>query len=63
VTLCLNCHREITEGLAREGVNMHPEKNVRKLIALVLRGYAVLFDGLAASSRKWATLLENDDES
>jgi hypothetical protein len=42
---------------------MHPEKNVRKLIALVLRGYAVLFDGLAASSRKWATLLENDDES
>ena len=22
ITLCLNCHREVTEGLAREGVSM-----------------------------------------
>ena len=63
ITLCLNCHREITEGLAREGVSMRPEKNLRKLIALILRASAVLFDFLAASYRKWASLLENQSES
>lgn len=62
VTLCLNCHREITEGLAREGVSMHPERDIHKLIALVLRGSAVLFEFLASSYRKWATLLERQDE-
>jgi hypothetical protein len=58
VTLCLNCHREITEGLAREGVTMRPEKDQYKLVALMLRGSAVLFDSLAASFRKWANLLD-----
>jgi len=62
VTLCLNCHREITEGLACEGVSMHPEKNLRRLIALVFRASAVLFESLASSYRKWAKLLENRDE-
>ena len=62
VTLCLNCHREITEGLAREGVSMRPERNIHKLIALVLRGSAVLFEFLASSYRKWASLLEESDE-
>ncbi len=62
VTLCLNCHREITEGLAREGVSMHPEKNLRKLVALMLRASAVLFEFLATSYRKWASLLENQPE-
>ena len=62
VTLCLNCHREITEGLTREGVSMHPEKNLRRFIALVFRASAVLFEHLAASYRKWAKLLENRDE-
>lgn len=63
VTLCLNCHREITEGLAREGVSMRPEKNLRKLIALMLRASAVLFESLATSYRKWASLLENQSEN
>ena len=62
VTLCLNCHREITERLAREGVSMHPQENVLKLIALMLRGSAVLFEALATSYRKWATLLESRSE-
>jgi len=62
VTLCLNCHREITEGLAREGVSMYPERNIHKLVALVLRGSAVLFEFLASSYRKWASLLEDSDE-
>jgi hypothetical protein len=63
VTLCLNCHREITEGLAREGVGMDPENNLSKLIAAMLRASAVLFDFLAASYRKWASLLEHQPEN
>jgi hypothetical protein len=41
---------------------MHPQENLLKLIALMLRGSAVLFDSLAKSYRKWATLLENRSE-
>lgn len=61
ITLCLNCHREITEGLAREGVSMRPERNVRKLAALKFRASAVLFDSLASSYRKFASLLEDQE--
>ncbi|SRR6266849_6328252 len=63
ITLCLNCHREIEEGLACEGVSMHAERNLCKLIALVLRASAVLFEHLASSYRKWASLLEDHDEA
>ena len=63
VTLCLNCHREITEGLMREGISMRPERNAQKLVALVLRSSAVLFESLASAYRRWANLLENQDES
>lgn len=62
MTLCLNCHREITEGLMREGVSMYPENNVLKLIALKLRASAVLFESLASSYRDSASLLEDPDE-
>jgi hypothetical protein len=62
VTLCLNCHREITEGLMREGVSMYPEKNVHKLVALKLRASAVLLEALASSYRDSASLLEEHDE-
>jgi hypothetical protein len=62
VTLCLNCHRGITEGLTREGVSMSPEKNLSKLIALMLRASAVLFESLARSYRNWASLLEGEVE-
>lgn len=41
---------------------MRPEKNLHKLIALMLRASAVLFESLASSYRKWASLLENRDE-
>ena len=63
VTLCLNCHREITEGLAREGVSMRPEKNPSKRIALQLKASAVLFECLAMSYRKSATQLETEPEN
>jgi hypothetical protein len=63
VTLCLNCHRETTEGLMRDGVSMRPEKNLRKLVVLVLRASAVLFEFLASAYRRWANLLESQDES
>jgi hypothetical protein len=63
ITLCLNCHREITEGLMREGVSPHPENNPLQLIAAMLRASAVLFDFLAAAYRKWASLLEQQPEN
>jgi hypothetical protein len=63
ITLCLNCHREITEGLAREGLGMHPENSSFKLIAAILRASAVLFDFLAAAYRKWASFLEDQPEN
>jgi hypothetical protein len=62
VTLCLNCHREITEGLMREGVSMRPEKSVRKRTALKLRASAVFLESLASSYRDSASLLEESDE-
>jgi hypothetical protein len=61
ITLCLNCHREITEGLMREGVSMRPEKNVNKRIALKLRASAVLFEFMASSYRDSANLLEEKE--
>jgi hypothetical protein len=63
ITLCLNCHREITEGLAREGISMRPEANRRNFIAMMLRASAVLFEALAESYRKWANLLESENEN
>ncbi len=42
---------------------MRPEKNLRKLIARMLRASAVLFEFLATSYRKWASLLENQSEN
>lgn len=62
LTVCLNCHREITEGLLREGVSMYPEKDVHKLIALKLKASALLFESLASSYRDSASLLEDQDE-
>jgi hypothetical protein len=61
ITLCLNCHREVTEGLAREGVSMRSEKSISKLVALILRASAMLFEALAKSYRHWANLLENEE--
>jgi hypothetical protein len=62
VTVCLNCHGEITEGLMREGVSMYPEENVNKFVALKLRASAVLLETLASSYRDSAKLLEDHDE-
>ena len=63
VTLCLNCHREITENLMREGVSMRPQKNANEVIALKLKGSAVLLESLASSFRDSASSLEESDES
>jgi hypothetical protein len=63
VTLCLNCHREITEGLARAGVSMRPTKNQHKITIDVLRASADLFERLAKSYRQNANLLEDHLEN
>jgi hypothetical protein len=62
VTLCLNCHRAITEGLAREGVSMRPTENPNKLVAAGLRGSAITFEYLAKSYRRLAELLDPYDD-
>jgi len=41
---------------------MHPETNLLKLIVLILKASAVLFESLAKSYRKWANLLERHVE-
>jgi hypothetical protein len=42
---------------------MHPEKNVSKLVVLMLRASAVFLEALAKSFRKWANLLNNEVEN
>jgi hypothetical protein len=62
ITLCLNCHRQITEGLMREGVSMQPHENARKLVTAKLIASAVVLESLASSCRDSASLLEELDE-
>jgi hypothetical protein len=42
---------------------MYPERNLHKVIAHMLRASAVLFDSLAKSYRKWASLLDRETEN
>jgi len=63
VTLCLNCHREITEGIAREGISMRPTGDPNKRVASGLRGSAVVFDSLAKTYLGWAEMLDPYDEN
>jgi hypothetical protein len=62
VTLCLNCHRAITEGLTRGGATMSPENNIVKSTAIRLRASAAFFDLLAISYRNCAKQLESEYE-
>jgi hypothetical protein len=57
VPLCLNCHRIVTEGLAKAGVSMHPEPQPRERVALMLDALAVFFEFLVKSLRQWAEYL------
>jgi hypothetical protein len=57
VPLCMNCHRTVTEGLARAGVSMRPQPEPREQIATILEALAVFFEYLVDSLRKWAEYL------
>lgn len=57
VPLCLNCHRLVTEDLARAGISMHPERDSKTLVALMLDALASFFELLVAALRRWAELL------
>ncbi len=58
VPLCRNCHYLATEDLLLSDVNMLPEPNPIKRVAIILRGLAVHFEMLAEACRRWAALLE-----
>ena len=62
VVLCLNCHREITEGLMSAGVSMRPERNPHKRVALQLQALAVQSEIQARAYRKWANDLITEPE-
>lgn len=54
VPLCLNCHRKVTEGLARAGVSMEPVVDPVARTVLMLHADADFFERFAASRRRMA---------
>lgn len=54
VPLCLNCHRKVTEGLAKEGVGMKAEVDTVVRTVLMLDADAAFFEKFAASRRRMA---------
>jgi hypothetical protein len=57
VPVCMNCHRIVTEGLARAGISMRPEPEPRERVASMLDALAVFFELLVDSLRRWAEYL------
>lgn len=57
VSLCLNCHRTATEGLARAGVSMRSESDPIARVAQMLDALAAFFEMLVDALRRWAELL------
>jgi 5-methylcytosine-specific restriction endonuclease McrA len=52
VPLCLNCHREVTEGLAQAGVSDRPEPNPVRRAIHMLNALAVFLEYLAVALRR-----------
>ena len=63
VPLCLNCHRKVTEDLAREGVSMEPEVDPVRRTVLMLQADATFFERFAASRRRMAEDLKIKTQS
>lgn len=65
VPLCLNCHRKVTENLAKAGVSMDRESDTQMRVAMMLEALAVFFEMLIDALRRWASLLRqpNNKES
>jgi hypothetical protein len=63
ITLCRNCHAEITEDRMREGIPMRRERDPRKRIAFILRARATFLRKDAETMSELAKLLlgDNDD--
>jgi hypothetical protein len=61
VPLCLNCHRGVTEGLAKAGISMHAERESKTLVASMLDALASFLEFLVSALRQWAELLRAND--
>ncbi len=57
VALCLNCHRNVTENLAKAGISMGRERDSKMMIATMLEALAVFFEMLIDALHRWAALL------
>lgn len=57
VTLCRNCHAEVTEDLLREGVPMKRERDPRTRVAYALLAQAVFDRKRADAQERFAQLL------
>jgi hypothetical protein len=58
-TLCLNCHRKVTEGLEVAGVSMGEPRDIPERLVMILRALAEFFCLLANALREWARQLES----
>jgi len=59
VFVCLNCHAVLHDEMLPDAeVNLEPEPDPIKRVAMMLRAEAVHFEMLASSKRRQATLLE-----
>lgn len=60
--LCLNCHRQATEGLARAGVEMVSEIDDHERVAQMLDAYAAFQGQGADAMRRWADTLRKNSK-
>lgn len=58
VSLCFNCHAEVTEGLRAAGVTMEKPGNPREFARHVFCAFAVHFEFLSKACSKYARWIE-----
>jgi hypothetical protein len=60
--LCQNCHALAHENLLDAEVDLEPNPNPVKRVAMMLRAEAVHFEMMASAKRRQATLLEGEKQ-
>lgn len=59
VLICRNCHAKAGEGLLQAGIPMLPEPDALMRVCLMLDGWAVHHEMIAAANRRAAALLRS----
>jgi hypothetical protein len=63
VSICRNCHAEVTEGRLRAGISMRPELDQNRREALRLQSLALFHEKTAEALRRWAAEKLSKEES